>query len=522
MLGLFLAASALTACSHPDTQAPADEIRIALPADIRGTNPGVDRDQFTDMVLAHVFEGLVAYDRHFHVAPVLADRFEISADAKTYTFDLRPGVRFQNGAPLTAQDVKWSWERLLDPATHYLCRDWYDGTRGLRIASIETPDSRTVVFHLATPNYLLAEEMASFQCLSAIIHPDSVDAAGRWRRPIGTGPYEIAEWRPGRYVLLKRFPGYASRTDPESGYAGAKRAEAEYLRWQIIPDVAAALAALDSGQVDLVTGVQPTDLAALRQEPDVRIDMTSGLGWYVLLINTDDPLLKDRRIRLAIAHAIDYGALAKAVTFGHARYNPSVVALHSPYHDAAMTEGYGCDPAQAIRLLAQAGYHGQPIYLQANRRYPAMFSNAIIIQSMLRKVGIDARLQVLEWTTQLANVPARRYQLMSFGYSGRPYPLFAYDSFLGSRAVNPWMQWQDAAAMALADRVSGTPDPAMRQQIFDRIHQLMIADVPLINLYDGVVIDAVASRLAGYRSWPAGTPRLWGVSASGLKGGGTL
>lgn len=511
VIAIVLTALALTACSDAGPQAAQDEIRAALPSDIRGTNPGVDRDAFTDIVLSHVVEGLVAYDADLHVAPLLADSWDISSDGMTYTFRLRPGVHFQNGAPLIARDVKWSWERLLQPATRYLCRDWYDGTRGLHIVSIDTPDARTVVFHLAAPNYLLLEEMANFQCLAAVISPRSVDAAGRWQRLIGTGPYEIAAWNPGQYVLLRRFDGYEPRREPESGYAGAKVAYAKYLRWEIIPDDSAALAALLSGQMDLVMGVQPAELAELRQQANVRVHLVSGIDWYALLINTDDPLLRDPRIRQAIAHAIDYQALARAVTFGHGRYNPSVVATGSPYHDAVMDEGYAYDPALARSLLRQAGYRGQVVQLQANKRYPGMFDNAVIIQSMLRKVGFNVRLEVLEWTTQLADVPARRFQLMSFGYSGRPYPLFAYESFLGSRNGNPWMQWQNAAAIRLAKQASAMRAPAARQAVFDQIHRLMLADVPLINLYDGMVIDATAARLRDYQAWPANKPRLWGV-----------
>jgi peptide/nickel transport system substrate-binding protein len=511
----LLAVLALTACSDAGPQTTADEIRIALPSDIRGTNPGVDRDAFTDMVLSHVVEGLVAYDAHFHVAPLLANSWEISSDGMSYTFHLRRGVRFQNGAPMSAADVKWSWERLLQPATRYLCRDWYDGTRGLHIVSIDTPDARTVVFHLAAPNYLLLEEMANFQCLAAVISPKSVDAQGHWKRLIGTGPYEIAAWNRGQDVLLERFDRYAPRPEPASGYAGAKVPYARYLRWEIIPDDSAALASLFSGQIDLVMGIQPAQLTELRQQPDIRVHVVSGIDWYALLINTDDPLLRDLRIRQAIAHAIDYQSLARAATLGNGRYNPSVVAMGSPYHDAAMDAGYSYDPALARSLLRQAGYRGQVIELQANKRYPGMFDNAIIIQSMLRKVGIDARLAVLEWTTQLADVPARRFQLMSFGYSGRPYPLFAYQSFLGSRRGNPWMQWQNGTAIQLAEQASSTRDPTVRQTIFDRIHRLMIADIPLINLYDGIVIDATASRLRGYDAWPANKPRLWGVRISG-------
>src|SRR5258708_38485655 len=159
--------------------------------------------------------------------------------------------------------------RLLDPATRFQCRDWYDGTRGSKILSIDTPDLRTVVFHLSRPNFLFLEQMANFQCLPAVLHPSSLDLASHWVKPIGTGPYEIQEWRSGQYVLLKRFDGYKPRQEPRSGYAGGKVAYARWLKWLVIPDAAAARAALLSGQVDLVTGAQPADLNEIGPAPEV-------------------------------------------------------------------------------------------------------------------------------------------------------------------------------------------------------------------------------------------------------------
>lgn len=504
--------AAVAGCSRAvGTSPPPDEIRIAIPSDIRGTNPGVDRDAITDAVLAHVVEGLVAYDENFHVAPMLADTYEVSSDGTRYTFHLRTGIKFQNGARVTSREVKWSWERLLDPKTRFLCRDWYDGTHGIKISAIDTPDSLTVVFHLANPNYLLLEQMANFQCLGAVLHPDSVNASGHWIKPIGTGPYEIAQWRRGQFVLLKRFDGYRPRPEPRSGYAGAKQALAKYIRWDVIPDAAAARAALYSGQIDIVTGLQPSDLGELASEPSVRILQSPSIEWLALLLNTDDPILKNKLVREAIAHAIDYRALAKGATFGRARANPSVISRASPYHDEVDEQGYTYDPEASRRLLREAGYRGEPILLQANKRYPAMFDNAIIVQSMLRKVGLNVRLEVLEWATQLANVPARRFQLMSFGFSGRPYPLFAFQSVLGVMHENPWMQWQNGEALKLAERASVLPEAANRSKLFDDMHRLMLADVPMINLYGATVIDAVSDRISGYDAWPAAKPRLWGV-----------
>jgi peptide/nickel transport system substrate-binding protein len=313
-------------------------------------------------------------------------------------------------------------------------------------------------------------------------------------------------------VLLKRFDGYRPRPEPRSGYAGAKQAFAKYIRWDVIPDAAAARAALYSGQIDIVTGLQPSDLGELSSEPSIRIFQSPSIEWLALLLNTDGPVLKNKLVREAIAHAIDYRALAKGATFGKARANPSVISTASPYHDQADEQGYTYDPNVSRRLLRQAGYRGEPILLQANKRYPAMFDNAIIVQSMLRKVGLNVRLEVLEWGTQLANVPARRFQLMSFGFSGRPYPLFAFQSVLGAMQENPWMQWQNKKAMKLGNQAATSPDVARRAKLFDSMHRLMLADIPMINLYGAVVIDAVSDRISGYDAWSADKPRLWGVA----------
>ncbi len=223
-------------------KAPADTIRIAINSDIRGTNPGVDRDANTDSVLAHVVEGLVTYDEHLKIAPMLADTYSASDDGRSYTFHLRKEARFHNGAPVTSREVKWSWMRLLDPATRFQCRDWYDGSRGSKIISIDTPDPRTVVFHLSQPNFMFLEQMANFQCVPAIIHPASLDASGHWRQVIGTGPYEIQQWKHGQYVLLKRFEGYQPRQEAKTGYGGAKIPYVRWLQWVVIPDPAAARA----------------------------------------------------------------------------------------------------------------------------------------------------------------------------------------------------------------------------------------------------------------------------------------
>ncbi|HMG49607.1 MAG TPA: ABC transporter substrate-binding protein, partial [Inquilinus sp.] len=122
---------------------PSDTIRVALNADIRSTDPGTKRDDNTDAVILHVVEGLVAYREDASVGPMLADKVAVSDDGKTYTFTLRDGVKFHNGAPMTSAEVVWSWKRWLDPKTEWRCLPEFDGRGRIKIEAIDAPDPKT-------------------------------------------------------------------------------------------------------------------------------------------------------------------------------------------------------------------------------------------------------------------------------------------------------------------------------------------------------------------------------------------
>lgn len=489
----------------------AGEIRIAIGADIRGTNPGVDRDAITDDVINHVVEGIVAYKEDMTVGPMLAESIAVSDDGKTYTFVLRPGVRFHNGAPLTSKEVKWSWDRILNPQTNWLCRNWYAGENGLKIVSIAAPDPRTVVFTLDAPSALFLPRMASFQCIAAVLHPDSVDAKGAWRSLIGTGPYTFAEWRRGQFIALEKFDAYQPRKEGRDGLAGGKVAYAPALRWIIIPDRAAAKAALYAGQVDLLYSLEPAEEGEMQRSGRVQLHKSGSLGLNALLMQNTDPLLRDVRIRRAIAHAINLQQLASAVSLGAVRPNPSVIPLISPYYSPAQRKGHDFDLQRSRQLLQEAGYKGSVIKLQTNKRYEEMYDHAVVAQSMLKKAGLNVELEVVEWTTQLSNYLEGKFQMMSMGFSGRTDPVLSYEVILGSKRTDPALQWENTEALKLMQRAGAIADIKTRQAVFDQVHALMLRDVPTLCLSNGVMLDATSRRLVGYQTWPAGKPRLWGV-----------
>jgi len=493
-------------------QAPAPLLRLRLNADIRSTDPGVNRDFNTDVVVLHMVEGLVGMREDTSPGPLLAAKVETSKDGKTYTFRLRDGVTFHNGAPLTADDVVWSWKRYLAPATQWRCLPDFDGRGIAKVTGVTAPDAKTVVFTLEKPTALFLTTMARIDCGgSGIVHRASVGADGKWIAPIGTGPFKFGEWKRGQYVELQRFAAYASRSEPMDGMTGAKKAEVERLRFLVIPDEAAAKAALLSNGIDLLTDIGVAQLGDLNGQPNVVIEKSIHAGVCAILIQTRDPLLKDVRIRRALALAIDTPELVRGVTNALAKPNNSMIPVVSPYYTAAQAVGFKNDIAQAKKLLAEAGYTGQPIKMLTNKRYIASYDTAVLAQAFAARAGIKIEIEVLDWATQLDRYSKGDYQTQAFVYSPRLDPSLSFEMVTGPKDTQPRKVWDNPEVQAKLVESMELTDKVKRQAVFDDMHKRMLDEVPLIPLYNGLQFVAANKRVHGLRTWPAEVPRLWNV-----------
>lgn len=490
----------------------AGTLSVALGGDLRSTEPGVNRDDFTDTVLSHVVETLVAFRDDLSVAPLLAESVERSADGLTYTFRLRRGVRFHDGTPLTADIVQWNWTRYLDPKGQWTCRSQFAADGLAPVVRVEAPDPQTVVFTLARPSPVFLTLLASLQCLPAAYARSSLGPDGAWRQPVGTGPFVFEEWRRGRDVTLRRNPGYAARSERANGLAGSRKPLPDRLRFVVVPDVTASIEAFNAGQIDVLPNLSPNVTKSVNARPGVTLVPQQLLGWTVLLLQTRSAPLDDPRIRRAIAHALDRTQIARIATGGRGRPNPSAVPVGSTWRTAAHDAFPKYDPNAARALLRQAGYRGEPIVIQTNRHYPNMYDNAVMAQALLQAAGLNARIEVLDWATQLSNYQAGRFQISSFSYSARFDPALTYDLLLGRKDQRATVQWESAAAGRLLASALAGDDPAARREIFAKLHAAMAADVPIIGLYNGVGITAVGPGVKGYRTWPGSTPILWGTS----------
>jgi len=502
-----LAILALAAPARADTV-----LRARLNADILSTNPGVRRDENTDMVLQHVAEGLVAYREDTSIGPLLADRWDVSPDGRTYAFHLRPGVTFHNGAPLTSAEVVWSLKRYLDPKTHWRCGRELSGGGYARVVGVVAAGPDTVRVTLDKPFAGFLATIARVDCGgTAILHPSSVGPDGQWRGPVGTGPFRLAGWKRNQYIELARFSGYRALAGPRDGHTGGKAAAVDRVRFLVIPDPVTAEAALLRGDLDVLDNVTPIEARTLGKRRDLRLDVRAGYDVFALLFETRDPLLSDPRLRQAIALTIDVPGLTRAVTAGAGRPNRAVTPVSSPFHDAAQAAIPKPNLAEARRLAQAAGYRGQTITLVTNHRYPSMFDAAVLIQAMAMEAGIKIRLETLDWAAQLDRYNTGRYQAMSFTYSARMDPSLGYDALLGDKAADPRKVWDDPQARTLLSQSRATADPAERQAAFDALHALFLRQVPAVVMFNPPRIAAVRNNVVGYQGWAAGPQRLWGV-----------
>ena len=487
-------------------------LRARLNSDIVSTDPGTRRDENTDGVILHIVEGLVGSREDGSVGPMLASGWTISPDGRVYTFTLRPEVVFHNGAPLTAAEVVWSLQRYLKPETHWRCLDVFSPRGIARVLAVTALDPHTVQVSLDRAAPMFLTTLARADCgATGILHPDSVRADGSWIAPIGTGPFEMGEWRHNQFVQLKRFPRYASLPGPRDGNVGGKHALVDELRFLVIPDTSAARAALVHGSLDIIDNLYPSELMGIRNRQDLQFQSVPVLDCYTLLLQTRDPVLQDVRLRTAIALTIDAPALTRVITRGTGTPNSSPIPAASPFHGPVESRLRTVDIARARELLQAAGYHDHPIQFITSRRDPQMFDIAVVVQAMAAQAGINLQIETLDWPAHLARYTSGDYQMMVESFSPRLEPTLSFGLFIGDKRREPRKVWDTERTRDLLAQAMQTADTALRQKVFDQLTLDFLDQAPAIVLFNSARLSVVRAAVTGHQNWMSGQPRLWGV-----------
>ncbi|HHT73337.1 MAG TPA: ABC transporter substrate-binding protein [Firmicutes bacterium] len=400
-LRLGLAALVLLLTLAGSSSAFSAALNVAVSADPDTFDPTKTVAAATVEIAFNIYEGLVKAAPDGSLVGALATDWDVSPDQKTYTFTLRDAF-FHNGAKVTAEDVVNALNRARDAEVSARWNDF------ALVEAVEGEGS-TVVVRLSQPNaaflYTLAE-------VNAAIYPKG--AEGLAAKPIGTGPYKLAEWRPNQYVRLERF----------NEYWGEKAPYYDEVVFRIIPDEYSAVLNLLSGNVDLIPRMEASVYHQVANDSRIKVVAGPMNLVQILAINNQRPPFNDVRVRKALAMAVNREEIMFGAAWGFAQPLYSGLSPAMPaFFNGKLQEVNPYDPALARELLREAGVSNLKLTLTLPSDYPLHVQTGEIAAQQWEAIGIDVDIQLVEWGTWLEKVYAQRdYDVSIVGLAGRLDP----------------------------------------------------------------------------------------------------
>jgi peptide/nickel transport system substrate-binding protein len=499
--GIGLVLLAVVAVSTATAAPPKDAMVIGLLAEPVTMDPPQITDLNSTRVIKRLFEGLTAQELGtYKIIPGLAQSWDISKDGLTYTFHLRPNVKFHDGTPLTAEAVKFCFDRQLNDQGPFYATGTYPYVKGFlgNVAGVEVVNPTTVQIRLKSPLTPFLQYLAHHSLY--IYRPDALKKWGKdiVKHPVGTGPFKLETWEPGVRVVLARNDQY---------WGGAPKVrQAIYVP---IIEAQARLSAIKTGEIDLTMDVPPDSLADLRKDPDVVVAETnSSAVWYVAL-NTRHPALKDKRVRQALNYAVQKDAIIRDILKGTAIVATTPLSpVYGPYHEDK-TVRYPYDPEKAKALLKEAGFaNGFDVTFFVPESGSGMQSPVemgTVIQANLAAVGVRAKIQTMEWGAYLKKyLDGPDMAEMSWNPSiGDPdhmmYMLLSSDRF--PPAFNAGF-YQNPRVDELLRKGRTTIDEKERIPLYREAQRLVVEDAPWIFVDHGKQVIVYRKRVQGFKLHP--------------------
>lgn len=455
-------------------------------------DPRIGLDAQSERIDGLLFDNLLSRDEHLSVKAGLAERWEIP-DPNTYVFHLRKGLRFSDGSPLTARDVKWSYDSLLQGKVRSTKAATYRS-----VDHIDAPDDHTVIFHLKQPWAALLWNVAGGGGMGIVPYGSGAEAS---QHPIGSGPFRFLSAEQDKDVILERNDNF-----------WGDKAKLDRVRFAVVPDTTTRALELRKGSADLeINALTPDMESALQREPGLALMRGPGTRLAYMAFNLRDPILKNTKVRQAIAYALDRRPLIRFLLGGEARPADSVLPPESWAYDPRVAK-YPYDPAKARHLLDAGGYSqkdGIRFHLamktsteEASRAMVAVF------QQQLRDVGIALDIRSFEFATFFSDITHGEFQLYSLRWIGGNEDPDIFEYAFDSARIIPnganRQYYSNPRVDALIAKASTELDQNARQQDYAEIQQILAEDLPYINLwyFDNVMV--YSKRVRGLKMNPSG------------------
>jgi peptide/nickel transport system substrate-binding protein len=483
----------VTAASAQDATPAADVktggvLRVGLSADPAELDPHLTSLTAAWHVIEHVYETLISYDETLAPIPALAESWEIADDGLTYTFALRQGVKFHNGRDFVADDVKYSFDRIMDPATASPYSSDFVG-----VASVEAADAGTVVFTLSTPDAsFLAKLMGSS---IAIVPREAVEENGDLMQTmVGTGPFSFVEYIPNTSVTLERFADYWDAPLPYL----------DGLELTVAIDPTVRRTALVQGSVDLIEYAPVQDLPIFEGDDSLAVYGDQNTNIRYMAFNLAREPFDILEVRQAIAMVIDRGPIIQSAVFGGGA--PTVTVFPPTYWAGSEVEIPAPDIEGAKALLAEAGYpDGFSTVLHSWAQYPFLSNAALVIQEQLRQIGIEAETDFQENAIYLENYFQGNFDLSVTGTSAYVDPNDVIESNFASSRTNLAGSYSNPEVDALIAEGIATTDQEARAGIYQQIQEILLEDLPWVNLFIATQYEAAKTYVKDYVHIATGT-----------------
>ena len=511
LLGLALAAAG---CGKPPTRVSVGDVEQVLhrgnASDPQELDPHIVQGVPEHRILQALIENLVTEDpKDLRPIPGQAERWDISPDGTVYTFHLRPGIRWSNGEPVTAHDFVRSYQRALTPSlgSEYAymyfvmkgAEDYFKGkSRDFSTVGAKALDGQTLQITLngPTPYFLSLLNHYSWWPVhlpTLAKHGDPYQRNNRWTRPgnfVGNGPFVLTKWNVGQVIVVKKNPLYWN----------AASVKLSAIHFHPIESSDTEERSFRSGQLHVTGDVPLSKIPVYRKEKAHLLRIDPYLGAYFYRINTTRPQFKDKRVRQALAMAVDRKAIVERITRGG--------QLPAFYFTPPDTVGYTSrtslryDPEAARALLAAAGYPGGKGFPAFEILYNTSESHKSIaeaIQQMWkRELGIDVRLLNQEWKVYLDTEKRLDYEVSRAGWIGDyPDPSTFLETFL-SDSGNNRTGWKNAEYDRLLKEAARLGDQKTRYELFQKAEAIFLDELPIIPIYHYTRVYLIQPSVRGW------------------------
>lgn len=461
-------------------------LRLGFSADPAGFDPAQGPSGMSHIAIEQVYSTLMSLDPDAQPYPDLAESYEVADDGQTYTFVLREGVKFHDGSDLTAEDVKFSFDRLRAEDSGYSYKSQVE-----TIDSIEVIDPRTVQFNLSVPTGPFLTYMA-FPGSSIV--PKALVESGHDlnAKPVGSGPFVFESYAPRSMIKFSRNDSFYEEGKP---YVDA-------MEMHLISDVTALTNAIVSGTINFSNEIPAKDWSMVTSTPGLVGQSLAGSRYYWLLPNNTEAPMDNPKVRQAIAHAIDRDAIVRGAFFGQAV--PTTGGVIPEWNWAHADLGYftsGANPDKAKALLAEAGLEdGFETSITMGSAWSPMLSMAPIIQANLAAVGIKAKIKTVEVPRYWDEVwgPSNFDMTAMYWLS----PLADPDDFVGANyncgeSINAQKSCdQDMTDILKRAKTAVTKEE--RKDLYRQQQELSLEQMPIIPLVNSYILTAHTDKLRGF------------------------